>query len=365
MKRIQRYRQELHKRAELDMHLPKTISYLKEQLKGLPCEIIEVIPSSLCVYFNANKEYTVAFRSDMDALPIEEDESHTIVSMQKGVMHACGHDGHMAMLLETAQRIVKYYKSLTCNVLLIFQPGEERCAGAKRLCEKHILKTYHVKAIFGLHLMPKIEKGKIAGKPGPMMAGSHEITIDIKGKGVHTAQYLKGKDALECAASFLMNIYGRINLSHVLCRINYMKSGTTCNIVSNFSHMKGTIRYFDKNMLDLYLNKLNQIKIEMEKRYGTSIKIELSDGYPPLCNDQTICQNIFRLNNPLLYQLEEPYYTSEDFSYYLQECPGAFFFLGLGDTAPLHSKTFDFDESVLDNGVEFYEWILQHKDEIC
>ena len=122
MKRIQRYRQELHKRAELDMHLPKTISYLKEQLKGLPCEIIEVIPSSLCVYFNANKEYTVAFRSDMDALPIEEDESHTIVSMQKGVMHACGHDGHMAMLLETAQRIVKYYKSLTCNVLLIFQP---------------------------------------------------------------------------------------------------------------------------------------------------------------------------------------------------------------------------------------------------
>ena len=93
MKRIQRYRQELHKRAELDMHLPKTISYLKEQLKGLPCEIIEVIPSSLCVYFNANKEYTVAFRSDMDALPIEEDESHTIVSMQKGVMHACGHDG--------------------------------------------------------------------------------------------------------------------------------------------------------------------------------------------------------------------------------------------------------------------------------
>ena len=362
---IRTWRRHLHAIPEIGFQEYKTSKYLYEELEKMGYQPLKITETGIAVYLDFHKEKTLAFRSDIDALEIEEQTGVSFKSTHQGKMHACGHDGHMAMLLETAQRIVKYYKSLTCNVLLIFQPGEERCAGAKRLCEKHILKTYHVKAIFGLHLMPKIEKGKIAGKPGPMMAGSHEITIDIKGKGVHTAQYLKGKDALECAASFLMNIYGRINLSHVLCRINYMKSGTTCNIVSNFSHMEGTIRYFDKNMLDLYLNKLNQIKIEMEKRYGTSIKIELSDGYPPLCNDQTICQNIFRLNNPLLYQLEEPYYTSEDFSYYLQECPGAFFFLGLGDTAPLHSKTFDFDESVLDNGVEFYEWILQHKDEIC
>lgn len=365
MKRIENYRQELHKRAELDMYLPKTTAYIKEQLEGLPCKIIEIIPFSLCVYFDAGKQSSVAFRSDMDALPIEEDERHTIVSMQKGVMHACGHDGHMAMLLELAQRIAKYYKNLTKNILLIFQPGEERCAGAKVLCEKQILRIFHVKAIFGIHLMPKIEKGKIAFKQGAMMAGSHEIFIDIKGKAVHIAQYKKGNDALECSASFLVKMYEKLETSGILCRINYMKSGTACNVVSDTTHMEGSIRYFHKNALKNYLDEIKQVKIEMEKRYGTSIKIKLSDGYPPLCNNKKICQNIFRLNYPLLYQLQEPHYTSEDFSYYLQECPGVFFFLGLGESAPLHSKAFHFDESVLERGVEFYEWILHSLDNIC
>ena len=184
-------RQALHRIPELELELPKTQSYLKEALSGLSCKVFSPLGCALCAWFDFGAEETIAFRADMDALPITEKTGAPYASTHPGVMHACGHDGHMAILLELARRLDKK-QNLRHNVLLIFQPGEESPGGARAICDTGVLEAYQVKAVFGLHLWPALEKCVVFSRRNELMARASEVTLDLYGKSAHIAKAAEG-----------------------------------------------------------------------------------------------------------------------------------------------------------------------------
>ena len=194
-------RHALHRIPELELNLPKTQAYLKEALSGLSCRVFSPLGSALCAWFDFGAQEAIAFRADMDALPISEKTEAPYASTHPGCMHACGHDGHMAILLELARRL-NGKKDLKYNVLLIFQPGEESPGGAKGICDTGVLQQYRVKAVFGLHLWPALEKGKVFSRRNELMARASEVTLDIYGKSAHIAKAAEGVDSLMAGAEF-------------------------------------------------------------------------------------------------------------------------------------------------------------------
>ena len=194
-------RHALHRIPELELDLPKTQAYLKEALSGLSCQVFSLLDSALCAWFDFGAKEAIAFRADMDALPIFEKTEAPYASTHPGCMHACGHDGHMAILLELARRL-NGKKDLKHNVLLIFQPGEESPGGAKGICDTGVLQQYRVKAVFGLHLWPALEKGKVFSRRNELMARASEVTLDLYGKSAHIAKAAEGVDSLMAGAEF-------------------------------------------------------------------------------------------------------------------------------------------------------------------
>ena len=180
MKQIILDRRALHRIPELQLYLPQTMEYLYQALAGLKCRVFAPMESALCAYFDFGADSAIAFRADCDGLPIEENTNLDFASCHPGRMHACGHDGHMAILLELARRLNKK-KSLSKNVLLIFQPGEESPGGARYLCETGMFSNFNVEAVFGLHLWPGLEKGTVFTRENELMSRSCEINVDIYG----------------------------------------------------------------------------------------------------------------------------------------------------------------------------------------
>ena len=299
----------------------------------------------------------------MDALPVEEKTNHSFPSRHKGIMHACGHDGHMAMLLGFADYLKDHYTQFDANVLLIFQPGEESPGGAKLLCEAGCLDTFHVTQIYGTHLWPNLPQGVIATKAGPMMARSSEVNIEIQGKKSHAATYQEGIDALEIGADYLIEIYTKLkqipdDIPYLL-RFGKMSSGDIRNVVSDHTRLEGTLRALD----DAVYHRLITLLKTTAKEYPGSFTFDINEGYPPVTNNQTLVDKLFTFL-PELVLLDKHEMITEDFSWYQQYVPGVFFFLGTGTGIPLHNDHFDFDESILINGITNYIQILEHSKSI-
>ena len=363
LEKIRQYRQDLHQIPELELDLPKTQDYILSILKKMPCELYSLIPSSVLAFFDNHKPNTIAFRSDMDALPVEEKTNHSFPSRHKGIMHACGHDGHMAMLLGFADYLKDHYTQFDANVLLIFQPGEESPGGAKLLCEAGCLDTFHVTQIYGTHLWPNLPQGVIATKAGPMMARSSEVNIEIQGKKSHAATYQEGIDALEIGADYLIEIYTKLkqipdDIPYLL-RFGKMSSGDIRNVVSDHTRLEGTLRALD----DAVYHRLITLLKTTAKEYPGSFTFDINEGYPPVTNNLTLVDKLFTFL-PELVLLDKHEMITEDFSWYQQYVPGVFFFLGTGTGIPLHNDHFDFDESILINGITNYIQILEHSKSI-
>lgn len=360
LEKIRKFRRDLHQIPELELVLPKTKQYVLDALDGLDCQIESPIESSVVAFFNNDKANTIAFRSDMDALPVQEMTDISFKSKHQGCMHACGHDGHMALLLEFAHVLNTFYKELSCNVLLIFQPGEESPGGAKLICQSKILEKYKVKEIYGTHLWPFLPAGQIATIPGAMMARSSEVNIDIFGKTSHAAKYKEGIDALEIGARYLLDLYhmeSQIDSKYArLLRFGRIESGTVRNVVSDHCHLEGTMRALDE---DIYQYLKNQLYICADAYPEANFQFSISEGYPVVYNDIKLVCKIQRFLDSLLI-LDTPEMISEDFSWYQQYVPGVFFFLGTGTNIPLHNSHFNFDESILLNGIQTYTEIVKN-----
>ncbi len=356
-----KHRRILHQIPELSHDLPKTKDYILSILHPLKCEIIEPAPCALCAFFSFGKKTTLAFRSDMDALPIEECNHISYASKHTGRMHACGHDAHMSALLSFAQELHEL-KSCEHNVMLIFQPAEETTGGALEIVKSGILQRYRTIAVFGFHVWPKLKKGQIATKAGPMMARSAEVTVTIHGETRHIAEKNKGKDALACAVSLLYNLYQKersVPQTHVL-KFGQFQSGTARNAISNQSLLLGTLRTLDDTVFELLKQMIDDAVNEARLESGCDIEVHMNEGYPPLINDPDLVEICVK-HLDQLHLLKHANLLSEDFSYYASICPSVFFYLGLGDTPPLHSAHFQFDDTILVKIVNTYRQLLTVK----
>ena len=354
-------RRNLHAIPELELNLPRTMAYLKERLEEVGCVPFSPIPNSMCVFFDFDADHAIAFRADCDALPICERTGAPYASTHPGKMHACGHDGHMAILLELARRLAKKEK-LPHNVLLIFQPGEESPGGAKPICDTGILAQYNVQAVFGLHIWPGLEQGKMFSREKELMSHASELTVDVYGKSSHIARADKGIDALVGAAAFYsrMITLERSLPDHVYRLLNFGKfhSGTARNAISDHAHMEGSLRAFQDEVFDGLKNGLIAIGEEVAAETGCRITVHFSEGYPAEMNPPELCR---RVRTVVEYEeLKEPTMTAEDFSWYQRHVPGMFFFLGAGAVNALHSDYFDFDESILLKGADFFEKLAEN-----
>ena len=354
-------RQALHQIPELDKDLPKTTAYLNSALEGLGCKVFSPIPGSVCAYFDFGAASAIAFRSDADALPIQERTKLPFASRHPGKMHACGHDGHMAILLELARRLSEK-RSLPHNVLLIFQPAEETTGGARDICQTGIFREYAVEAIFGLHIWPELPAGEIYSRRNEMLARSCEVKVDIYGKSAHIAKAREGIDALAAGAEFYRKVCameGALPRSIFrLLKFGKFESGTVCNAISDHTHMEGSLRAFQDEIFFSLRAGLVSIAKEIERGSGCTVSVDMNDGYPAVMNPAGLYDRIRKLVS--FREMEEPSMIAEDFAWYQKYIPGVFFFLGAGDVPALHADDFDYDESILVKGADFFEKLAEN-----
>ena len=354
-------RRALHAMPELELELPRTAAYIRAGLEPLKCRVFSPLGHAVCAWFDFGKEDAIAFRADMDALPIPEETSLPFASRNPGVMHACGHDGHMAILLELARRLDKK-ENLPHNVLLIFQPGEESPGGAKALCETGILESHNVKAVFGLHLWPGLEKGIMHTRANELMSRGSELNVDVYGKSSHIGNAAAGIDATAAAVEFYRQMrQAEAALPPEIYRLlncGKFQSGTVRNALSAHAHMEGSLRAFQDDIFEGLKNRLYAIAADVEQEFGCTVTVTLADGYPAVMNDPEMVAQVQKIAPVKL--LEKPTMTSEDFSEYQRRVPGVFFFLGIGDTAALHATTFNFDEEILLKGAGYFEKLAEN-----
>lgn len=356
---IIRDREALHRIPELGSCLPKTLTYLKQQLSPLGCEILMPTDCCLCAWFDFGAVDAIAFRSDADALPLQEQTGLSFASTHPGQMHACGHDGHMAMLLELARRLKD--QPLRHNVLLIFQGAEETVGGAKALCDTGILETYNVTAIFGMHLWPELPFGQVYSRSGEMMSRSCEVTVRITGRSAHIAKAQQGLDALAAGVEFYRGAQALEQAlppeEHRLLRFGRMESGSVRNAVAGAALLEGTMRTFRDETFAQLRAGLQSLAEQVGKNTGCAVSLSFSEGYPPTWNDPDLFSAVQAKTDVKL--LSQPSMITEDFSWYQRFVPGVFFFLGIGQTPELHAPDFDFDPLVLEKGADFLETLAQ------
>ena len=354
-------RHALHRVPELHKDLPETTAYLENALAGLGCQVFSPGGEGLCAWFDFGKEKAIAFRADMDALPISEKTGAEYASTHEGKMHACGHDGHMAILLELARRL-SGKKDLPHNVLLVFQPAEETTGGARDICETGVFEEKRVEAIFGLHLWPGMEAGVVFSREQELMARSCEVTVDVYGKSAHIAKAAEGVDALMAGAEFYREA---VQLErevpegiYRLLKFGKFHSGTVRNALSAHTHMEGSLRAFQDEVFDGLVEGLRARAEAVSARYGCHVNLHFSDGYPAVMNPAPLFARVKKAVN--FREIAEPFMTAEDFSWYQKRLPGMFFFLGLGDGPALHADNFDFDEQILVKGADFFEELAEN-----
>lgn len=359
------YRRDLHQIPELGFYVYKTSAYIRSILDKLSCQVEEIVKTGLIAYFDFGKSETLAFRADMDALPIQEETELPYASKHDGCMHACGHDGHMAAMLGFAKVLENYKKTgqdMPYNALLLFQPAEETIDGALRICGTHIFDHYNIRAIFGLHLWPMLSKGEIASRPGPMMAKSTAVEVEFEGVSAHCGDPEKGRDALEAACRFVSDIYTFKTLyvrDRCVLKFGKMRSGNVRNAISPYSRLDGTMRTFQDKTWETLVDAMTSLGEEIEESYGVSFNLDVSKSHPAVINNETLYQEIKPILMNLNYvELRRPVMIAEDFSFFEQQMPGVFFFLGTGSGIPLHSDNYDFDDSVLIEGVKLFNALL-------
>lgn len=356
---LRTYRRDLHRIPELDRDLFETKEYILKVLGAYNCTVTEHCGTGLCAFFDKGGEETIAFRADMDALPIREASDRPYRSAFEGRMHACGHDGHMAMLLALADYVSEH--RLDCNILLVFQPSEETVGGAEEICQSGIFKQHRTRAVFGIHLWPFAPAGDILTKPGAFMSGFRKIEVEVRGKAAHATEPERGVNALLAACSFVDAIYAdhgameqaaRCREERTLLCVGKMKSGSALNIISDRANLEGAIRAFDDERLTRVQDMVEKAAEKIAAKTKAQFAIRWTEGYPVVQNDPGLYEKLRQAVD--FTQLEEPVLISEDFAFYGREAPSLMFLLGTGTDIPLHSDNFDFDERILLEGLKLY-----------
>ena len=364
-------RRQLHRIPEPGLNEHETTKYIYGYLNNIGINA-ELSPAGTGVtaYIKGKPgSRTIAFRADIDGLLVEEKTGVEYCSQNKGCMHACGHDGHTAVLLGFAKLLTQLRDEGHPNILLIFQPAEEGPGGAEIIVNKGVLERYDVSCIFGLHIFPEIEEGKIGCRPGAMMAQTGEIDLHIKGKSCHGAMPHKGNDALVTASDVVLalnTIVGRFAdpLEPAVVTIGRMVCGEIRNVIAGEALLEGTMRAFNDATYNALKSRVIRMTESISDAYGCNCTYEIRDMYPAVNNDKMLFEKLLADLEDSDFVYMNPLMLAEDFSYYQKRIPGLFFMLGAGNSEkgyiyPLHSSMFNFDDKILISGVQVFYNLLR------
>ncbi|HWD29652.1 MAG TPA: M20 family metallopeptidase [Rhizomicrobium sp.] len=379
MPMVVKLRREIHQHPELGLHLPETTRRAREALAGLDVEIVESkSTSSLIVTLRgAQQGPTILLRGDMDALPMPEDTDLEFKSQNEGRMHACGHDSHTAMLVGAVHLLHRHRDRLNGNVKFFFQTGEEGYAGARHVIEEGMLDAAPVpQAAFAIHISPNIPTGVIAARPGPLMAATDTINIEIKGKGGHASQPHYTRDPIPAACEIVTALQSLVTrrieaFDPVVLSITKIEAGTTSNVVPESAKLLGTLRSFSEKSRTAAREGIARIADHIARAHDIEAIVDLVPGYPVTVNDAGFFEFAKGVAIDLLGErgfttMPAPIMGAEDFSYVLHKMPGAMMFLGVAPDGvshhhahACHSNRMMMDEAAMANGMALHAAIAE------
>ncbi|MFV2002873.1 MAG: M20 aminoacylase family protein, partial [Paracoccaceae bacterium] len=358
-------------RPELGFECHDTARYVVEQLKSFGISEIhtEIATSGVVAIIQGQGEGpTIGLRADMDALPIAEAGTPPYASVNAGRMHACGHDGHTTMLLAAARYLAET-RRFAGRVALIFQPAEEFGGGGEVMVREGVLKRFEIKQIFALHNAPGLPPGQFHTATGPIMAAVDTFKITLTGQGGHAALPHLTKDPVVAAAALVMSIQTIVSrnayaLDEMVVSVTQIQTGSADNIVPGSAFVSGTVRSFDPEVQAMIKSRLSQIVAGHAAAYDIGCALDYQTGYPMTVNYRA--QTEFAVE--VAREVAGPAAVTsdmmremgaEDFSYFLQKCPGAYLFIGQGDTAALHNPAYDFNDDIAPVGASFFARLVE------
>ena len=364
-------RRQLHQHPELSFCEKETAEFIKKCLASKNIEFQSDIAGTgvVATIKGASVRPTIALRADMDALPIHETTDLPYRSVNEGVMHACGHDAHTAMLLGTAFILNDLRDKFSGTIKLVFQPGEEKLpGGASLMIKEGVLDD--VDLIIGQHVYPDLPCGEVGFHAGPYMASSDEVNITVKGRGGHAAKPAERDNALLAAAkivSKLSELYPEKGGDVVLAFGSFIADGTY-NVIPSEVNLKGTMRTFDEEKRKALKDNILKVSKAIASEYGCEAEVIIEQGYPSLKNDVKLTEKCAAFAKEILGEdkvKELPQMmTAEDFAWYSQKVPACFYRLGTsnpekGIIAKQHTSNFNIDENSMRIGIETMVWITQ------
>ncbi|WP_430418067.1 M20 aminoacylase family protein [Methylibium petroleiphilum] len=368
-------RRDLHAHPELCFEERRTADVIARALGdwGIPVHRGLGTTGVVGIVKNGSSDRAIGLRADIDALPMTEHNTFPHASRHAGKMHACGHDGHTAMLLAAAQHFSRH-RNFDGTVYLIFQPAEEGGGGAREMIKEGLFERFPMEAVFGAHNWPGLKVGQFALKTGPVFASSNEFRITIQGKGAHAAMPHLGVDPVPVACQMVQAFQTIITrnkrpLDTGVISVTMIHTGEATNVVPDRCEIRGTVRTFTTEVLDLIEQRMRTVAEATCAAFETSCRFEFSRNYPPTINHatetafaQSVMTEVVGAENVLEF---EPTMGAEDFSYYLQHRPGCYFVIGNGDGAHregghglgpcmLHNPSYDFNDDLIPLGATLW-----------
>ena len=361
------WRQHLHTMPELLYEVHGTAAFVAEQLRAFGCdEVVTGLGRTGVVGLIRGARGdgpTIGLRADMDALPLQEITGKPYASRVPGRMHACGHDGHTAMLLGAAKYLAET-RNFAGAVAVIFQPAEEGGAGGKAMLDDGMMERFGISKVFGMHNMPGLPAGSFAIRPGPIMASTAEFSVVVRGRGGHAAMPHGTIDPIVTASQIvlaLQTIASRTTdpIDSVVVSVTKIHAGDAHNIIPQQLILEGTIRTLRREVADQTYTRFREICTGIAAAHGASAEVDIDANYPVTFNhaEETVlaAQTAREVAGAHAVDAETmPVMGGEDFSYMLEARPGAFIFIGNGDSAGLHNPAYDFNDEIIPAGVSYW-----------
>ena len=361
-------RREFHRYPELGLEETQTSDFIAGHLETLGYDIHRGLAKTAVIgsLRNGRSNRAIGLRADMDGLPVNEETGLSWASKNRGRMHACGHDGHMAMLLGAARAIAER-KRFDGSVHLIFQPAEENHGGAKMMVEEGLFKLFPCDAVFSMHNHPDLPSGQFALREGVIMASVDEARITVHGSGGHGAEPHNTLDPVVAGANIILALQTIVSrntepFDPVVITVGSFHAGSASNIIPGKAELVVGIRSFGPATRDFIQDRITQIAEFQAKAYGMSATVDYQRGYDPVVNHPFETgfvreQAVLFAGDENVTDLDHPLMGSEDFTYMLQACPGCYFLIGTASSAdanPLHHPGYDFNDDILKTGAGFW-----------
>jgi amidohydrolase len=364
---ITAWRRDIHAHPELLYDVHRTAASVADKLKTFGCDdVVTGIGRTGVVGVIRGRKTgakVVGLRADMDALPIEEATNLPYKSTVLGKMHACGHDGHTAMLLGAAKYLAET-RNFAGAAVVIFQPAEEGGAGARAMLRDGLLERFGIEEVFGMHNYPGLPVGEFAIRPGPMMASTDSIHIELEGVGGHAAWPHRGVDTILVGAQIVNQLQSIVArnvdpLDAAVISICVFQGGQAENVIPQQVRLRGTARSLSAKVRELLQQRVREVVEGTARLYGAKAQLTYTTGYPVLVNDEgrtgfaaAVAREI--AGNDKVNDAAPPLMGAEDFAYMLQERPGAFIYVGNGDSAGLHNPAYDFNDEAIPIGTSYW-----------